>query len=282
MDECPISTYQNITECLSCGTCFTCISNKYCLACQPPYFLNSQTHECTTQCPYAYYGDENTLTCMKCNPLCTKCTNGLTCTECIDGYTLDATGKCSQILCNDGFYQELKPKTQCLPCHKTCKKCVGPLRNQCVDCAFGFFYKPIPDSVYYYCVSCEEINPGYFTTSEGKCKGIFDNFILNKEKCGDGLNLGLYECDDGNRMDGDGCDRNCKIEKGFECETNDKLTDICKDTIRPEATMTVTKGNSLVLKFSELVYLNKPCIFNHFLGINIESNGIDKIDKNKN
>jgi len=90
---------------------------------------------------------------------------------------------------------------------------------------------------------------------------FFKNLYKIKEKCGDGLNLGLYECDDGNRNDGDGCDRNCKIEKGFVCKKNDELTDICKDTVRPDAEMQILKGNTIVLKFSERVYLNKPCIF---------------------
>jgi cysteine-rich repeat protein len=29
------------------------------------------------------------------------------------------------------------------------------------------------------------------------------------EKCGDGLNFGMLECDDGNNMDGDGCSSVC-------------------------------------------------------------------------
>jgi len=173
VDQCPIGTYQNITECLPCVTCFTCTSKEYCLSCQYPLMLFSNTHECLYPCPAGYYGDEQTTTCKKCYFLCTKCHDSTTCTECIEGYTLDASGKCSQILCNDGFYQELRPKVQCLPCHKSCKKCSGPLRNQCIECKLGYFYKQVVNSPYYSCVSCEEINPGYFTNNEGKCQGIF-------------------------------------------------------------------------------------------------------------
>lgn len=43
----------------------------------------------------------------------------------------------------------------------------------------------------------------YITTLE-KC--------INQEICGDGLNLGYYECDDGNLVSGDGCDSNCNKE----------------------------------------------------------------------
>lgn len=35
-------------------------------------------------------------------------------------------------------------------------------------------------------------------------------------ECGDGLVLG-EECDDGNRLNGDGCDANCMVEVGYEC-----------------------------------------------------------------
>lgn len=63
---------------------------------------------------------------------------------------------------------------------------------------------------------CEDLT-GYKTGPGGTCIEI----------CGDGLNLGTYECDDGNRRDGDGCDQNCKVEDGYTCETNSALKDEC-------------------------------------------------------
>lgn len=51
------------------------------------------------------------------------------------------------------------------------------------------------------------------------CRPEF-TYDYNTEKCvefcGDGRRLTL-ECDDGNNQDGDGCSRDCKIEKGFTC-----------------------------------------------------------------
>lgn len=38
-----------------------------------------------------------------------------------------------------------------------------------------------------------------------------------KEICGDGINMGQYECDDGNTVDGDGCDHNCHKEGNAIC-----------------------------------------------------------------
>jgi cysteine-rich repeat protein len=32
------------------------------------------------------------------------------------------------------------------------------------------------------------------------------------EVCGDGRNAGFLGCDDSNRVSGDGCDKNCKLE----------------------------------------------------------------------
>ena len=40
------------------------------------------------------------------------------------------------------------------------------------------------------------------------------------EVCGDGLNYGIFECDDGNLDDGDGCSSVCSIEPGYQCTLN--------------------------------------------------------------
>jgi cysteine-rich repeat protein len=36
--------------------------------------------------------------------------------------------------------------------------------------------------------------------------------------CSDGVITGSEMCDDGNLLEGDGCDSNCNIEKGWQCE----------------------------------------------------------------
>ena len=51
-------------------------------------------------------------------------------------------------------------------------------------------------------------------------KEISHNFILKDnqcvEKCGKGFRISdELECDDGNQNDGDGCDKNCKVEKDY-------------------------------------------------------------------
>jgi cysteine-rich repeat protein len=37
------------------------------------------------------------------------------------------------------------------------------------------------------------------------------------EKCGDGLNFGLLQCDDGNLAAGDGCSPACQVESDWTC-----------------------------------------------------------------
>jgi len=50
----------------------------------------------------------------------------------------------------------------------------------------------------------------------------------NIEICGDGKKMGDLQCDDGNRNDGDGCDRDCNIEKDYNCTGGDENNpDIC-------------------------------------------------------
>ena len=71
-----------------------------------------------------------------------------------------------------------------------------------------------------------------------------------KEICGDGITIGdMYECDDGNLINGDGCSSLCKVEKGFRCSGGSQNTPhLCHD-IQPPL---------LALNFA---YLNIPYKF---------------------
>ena len=81
-------------------------------------------------------------------------------------------------------------------------------------------------------------------------------FINILEKCGDGLYLGNYECDDGNKVNGDGCDENCKIEKNFICTHHSDGPDTCKSIIPATAQLMVMPGNMLKIVFSKRVKLS--------------------------
>lgn len=55
------------------------------------------------------------------------------------------------------------------------------------------------------CQSCSVV-PGYYLDTSKACREI----------CGDGI-LFVLACDDGNKLDGDGCSSNCNVETGWSC-----------------------------------------------------------------
>ncbi len=96
-------------------------------------------------------------------------------------------------------------------------------------------------------------------------RSVFSQFYSEKPKpvieiCGDGLNLGMLECDDGNTANGDGCNSDCKIEPGFVCHKQGEGNgpDICEDVAAPAAVLKVFKRNTLEIKFSEAVTCAVP------------------------
>jgi len=101
-----------------------------------------------------------------------------------------------------------------------CRECYGGDAH-CRTC-FG--------SDEYHCHSCHE-----YTWWDD-----YDFHLLGTrclEECGDGLNFGDYECDDGGNAAGDGCDALCKIEPGWICgggspTTQDVCYEVCGDNRR--------------------------------------------------
>jgi len=52
------------------------------------------------------------------------------------------------------------------------------------------------------------------------------------EICGDGIIAGEEECDDGNRLDGDGCSPVCTVEQGWSCEGEPSVCEnLCGDGV---------------------------------------------------
>lgn len=45
---------------------------------------------------------------------------------------MTSENRCYEI-CSDLFYED-DITMECLPCHATCKKCFGPLSNECSRC----------------------------------------------------------------------------------------------------------------------------------------------------
>ena len=123
-------------------------------------------------------------------------------------------GRCVDTSCIFGYYFD-NQDYMCKQCPGTCISCLDT--NECYECAYGYVYHNGM------CALCSQINEFTEYNPENKqCQEI----------CGDGVNIGLKECDDGNRVNGDGCDKNCKIENNWACETID-LKDKCRRTDMP-------------------------------------------------
>ena len=94
------------------------------------------------------------------------------------------------------------------------------------------------------CIPCEDIT-GYYTTQNSLTKANECTEI-----CGDGLNLGEYQCDDGNLKDGDGCSSKCTYEEGFECHGgNTTHPDTCKDIVSPITVAGIMDTKKLTFTF---------------------------------
>lgn len=85
------------------------------------------------------------------------------------------------------------------------------------------------------------------------CDTTLDAQSTCKEICGDGVNMGVNECDDGNTDSFDGCGTYCTVDPGFTCTggsttKEDTCTQICGDGLimnsRPSATY-CDDGNSV-------------------------------------
>ena len=121
--------------------------------------------------------------------------------------------------------------------------CTGPNTKDCITCKAQY----ILDNSTNECKLCSEINPGMELYSTGLCQEI----------CGDGINLGLVQCDDGNVNNGDGCNQYCLVEYGYTCSLDTAKKDICKEIVPPLLFLiNVTINNTVIFGFSEHVYAN--------------------------
>ena len=99
------------------------------------------------------------------------------------------------------------------------------------------------------------------------------------EICGDGINAGVNECDDGNTLSHDGCSSKCRIESGWACtQSNSGGVDSCMDTrpIRFYASV-ITANYSLVVRFNKNVTLDKQQYANELFKFEIKQSEYCKV-----
>ncbi|CAK71424.1 unnamed protein product (macronuclear) [Paramecium tetraurelia] len=226
-----------------CGLChISCLecsnnTNQSCTRCpstREPLITNN-TLEFSCKCRRGYY-ESNEKECLSCNDYVnpptthycySKCGDGIiqwkedcddgndnyrdNCYKCLNGnsFCLDYTctacdaGRCTA--CIDGFY--LTQDSICLPCDQSCKTCIHQSDN-CTDC---IVYQPDGSG----CVICNQ-DQGYQIQGD-QCVHI----------CGDGIKVQNEQCDDGNLENNDGCNQQCQIEEGYQCQT------LCEKIIYP-------------------------------------------------
>jgi proprotein convertase subtilisin/kexin type 5 len=117
-------------------------------------------------------------------------------------------------------YRAVKPTLACYDCDPSCKTCEGMSKFDCSSCKPQYLFRDNS------CITCID-QPGMTESSDPSFPGCL-------EICGDGFNYGKYECDDGNLLNGDGCDSKCKVEAGWKCEGGtEHVADSCNDIQQP-------------------------------------------------
>jgi len=71
--------------------------------------------------------------------------------------------------------------------------------------------------------------------------------------------MGINQCDDGNKISGDGCNEFCKIEAQYECYGGSKDTaDICINRRPPDIIFKYYANRTAFISFTEMVHSDKP------------------------
>ena len=100
--ECPTGYYKDCLKhvCKKCNeSCEICTggSTTECSQCNKGFFLEGTSCVKQENCRKGTYADKDTRKCASCNiPYCDRCSDFATCTVCINGFSLNANGGCSQ------------------------------------------------------------------------------------------------------------------------------------------------------------------------------------------
>lgn len=199
---------------IGCTSCKYIGNDKICFHCEQNKFLLD--NKCLSECPPGRYANTETGTCDLCGEACSECF-GNSYRECYKcninlGYIMVSENICMFPTCTDGFYYN-KTARACKECPKECTTCTSS--TNCTNCQKGYLL----DNENKRCLEmCTKLG---FT----KKKNTVDECT---EICGDGRNMGILECDDGNSKDNDGCSSDCKVEEYYECSGgNTENADMC-------------------------------------------------------
>mmetsp|Transcript_20067 Transcript_20067/g.17165 ORF Transcript_20067/g.17165 Transcript_20067/m.17165 type:complete len:99 (+) Transcript_20067:1554-1850(+) len=85
--------------------------------------------------------------------------------------------------------------------------------------------------------------------------------------CGNAVKERYEECDDGNFSDGDGCNKNCLIEEGYDCIVLPDESSLCECAPIPFSSEFIDIPNFTLLEIvfnKEVVYAGAPGCNNMF------------------
>lgn len=93
--------------------------------------------------------------------------------------------------------------------------------------------------------------------------------------CGDGIKVkaDTIECDDGNLVDGDGCNYKCQTEAGFQCKGGTPTSpDVCANKVAPVASAKtfIARPNIIKIYFTKEVKTEKSEILSSIIDCRIE------------
>ncbi|CAK83117.1 unnamed protein product, partial (macronuclear) [Paramecium tetraurelia] len=195
--------------------------------------LTFEYQSCNNKCSFCYQGQ------------CFQCQSGYTLFENLDCLSIcgdglinkDQTNQelnedcdnpfdegCQNCVVQPGYKCIKEDSSLCWTCDSKCLKCVVDeddqlLCQQCIDGYYGL------SSLCYICddncITCKDdsaLCTSCYRDDCQKCEaipGLYTDYEIKKcmPQCGDGIKIQYYEqCDDGNTIDGDGCDSECNFE----------------------------------------------------------------------
>ncbi|CAK86549.1 unnamed protein product (macronuclear) [Paramecium tetraurelia] len=190
---------------------------------------------------------------FECVPYCRSCADRHTCLVCEKYFEL-SNNSCKPICGDDNIVDGLEecedgndiPYDGCFncmfQCEKLCQKC---RQGSCIECIDGYIIEKDYCEVYNQTVIIDD-----------------DEDEVVQNQCADAKYSNNEECDDGNKIDGDGCSSSCQIEPYWFCNNYPNQPSICSpNTILKLQYLNQTQQIQYIqLYFSNKVKLNETIL----------------------
>lgn len=224
--------FANVSNnCLPCNaTCFTCSYSdpNNCTSCIT--VTNRTGSACTCSGLFFSNSSDRSSACLLCSSYmadCTSCLNSSVCLGCSGGkFLVNGTCKCNNVTTPTYYVSGV-----CLTYPGCLNASVTVNSNYCSSCNTTAHFQ-------------------YYSASNLTCVcssgySNINNPLLCSPICGDGT-VNDEDCDDGNNVNGDGCNSVCKVESGWYCYVD-------SGTTGPSKCLQVASGTSITYLYAERV-----------------------------